>query len=71
MMRLPVAEEAEVPMAKVVRYLLNPSHRSGKSKARFFLGHGFTADHWQRLAAALRDHAKDNEITKRERTPIR
>jgi hypothetical protein len=45
MMRLPVAEEAEVPMAKVVRYLLNPSHRSGKSKARFFLGHGFTADH--------------------------
>ena len=70
MIRLQSAEEADVPMAKIVRYLLNPSHRSGKSKARFFLSHGFTADQWQRLAAALRDHAKDNEITKREPTPL-
>ncbi len=57
-------------MAKVVRYLLNPNHRSGKSKARFFLSHGFTAEHWTKLAEALRYHAGENEIAKREQTPL-
>ena len=69
-MKLPNAAEAEVPLAKIVRYLLNPSHRSGKSKAQFFLRHGFTVEGWLTLAAALRQHASENDLTRREPTPL-
>jgi hypothetical protein len=69
-MKLPSPDEAEVPRAKIVLYLLNPNHRSGKSKARFFLHHGFTVEQWMQLAEALRSHARENEISKRERTPL-
>src|SRR5438876_3708083 len=41
---LPTNPETEVPKAGTVLYLLNPEHRSGKRKARFFSGHGYTAD---------------------------
>jgi len=43
-MKLPLAAEAEVPKAKNALYLLNPNHRSGKSKAQFFITHGFVAE---------------------------
>lgn len=69
-MKLPNAAEAEVPEAKIVRYLLNPNHRSGKSKAQFFLRHGFSVDKWPNLAAALRQHASENDLTQREPTPL-
>src|SRR5215212_10605924 len=69
-MKLPNAAEAEVPEAKIVRYLLNPNHRSGKSKAQFFLRHGFTVEKWPKLAAALRRHASENDLTRREPTPL-
>ena len=59
-----------MPEAKIVRYLLNPNHRSGKSKAQFFLRHGCTVEEWPKLAAALRQHATENEVTKREQTPL-
>jgi len=67
-MKLPLVDEAEVPRAKIVLYLLNPEHRSGKGKARFFASHGFDVDEWQKLADALRQHARDHEITKEETT---
>ena len=69
-MKLPLANEAEVPKAKVVLYLLNPEHRRGKSKARFFVSRGFSPDHWQTMAGALRQHAAENEIAKEETTPL-
>ena len=53
-MRLPAVSEAEVPEAKIVLYLLNPEHRAGKGKARFFSGHGFAPEQWRVLAEALR-----------------
>ncbi len=40
-MKLPLADEAEIPKAKIVLYLLNPEHRRGKGKARFFVGRSF------------------------------
>ncbi len=52
-MKRPFANEAEVPRAKIVLYLLNPEHRSGKGKARFFASHGFAVEDWQKLAAAV------------------
>ena len=69
-MKLPLIDEAEVPRAKIVHYLLDPNHRSGKSKARFFAGHGYVTEHWEELAAALRTHARENEVVKQEATPL-
>lgn len=65
-MKLPLANDAEVPRAKIVLYLLNPEHRAGKGKARFFASHGFAVEDWQKLADALRQHARAQEIAKEE-----
>ena len=51
-------------------YLLNPEHRAGKGKARFFASHGFVNEEWLKLANALRQHAHHYEITKEEVTPL-
>jgi hypothetical protein len=69
-MKLPLVSEAEVPRAKIVFYLLDPNHRSGKSKARFFSGHGYAPERWQELAQALRTHASETEVVKQERTVL-
>jgi hypothetical protein len=69
-MKLPLVHEAEVPRPKIVSYLLDPNHRSGKSKARFFTGHGYAAERWQELAEALRTHASENEVVKQQTTPL-
>lgn len=68
--KLPLANQAEVPKAKIVLYLLNPEHRRGKSKARFFVSRGFNVEHWEDMAGALRRHAAENEIAKEETTPL-
>ncbi len=49
--------------AKIVDYLLSSDHPNGRSKAAFFLGLGFDEERWEALAAALRDHGADNEVT--------
>lgn len=67
-MKLPDVEKAEIPEAKVVRYLLSTTHRAGKSKASFFMEFGFDPDLWQELARALKQHATDNEIALDEKT---
>jgi hypothetical protein len=67
-MKLPLVNEAEVPRGKIAFYLLDPNHGSGRSKARFFAGHGYAAERWQELAEALRAHARDNEVVKQETT---
>jgi hypothetical protein len=69
-MKLPLVNEAEVPRAKIVLYLLNPDHRSCKSKARFFAGHGYATERWQELAAVLHIHARENDVVKQETTPL-
>src|SRR5262249_38081114 len=67
-MRLPNAQLAIVPEAKVTHYLLNPSHPAGSSKARFFLRFGFTLTQWRQLADELLRHARENEVTETEET---
>ena len=61
-MKLPNAHLAVVPEAKITRYLLNPAHPAGGSKAAFFLRFGFTVSAWSRLADALLRHANENEV---------
>lgn len=69
-MKLPNTSIASIPRAKVVDYLLSPAHHRGKSKAAFFMQHGFTAEEWTGFAQALRQHALDHEITTQESSPF-
>jgi hypothetical protein len=56
--KLPNPDKLIVEREKIVDYLLNPAHRYGASKGRFFATFGFSADKWQELAAALRVHGQ-------------
>jgi hypothetical protein len=67
-MKLPDVEKAEIKESKITQYLLSTTHRAGKSKASFFIRFGFDPDRWEELATALRQHARDNEITLEEKT---
>lgn len=67
-MKLPNADLAVVPERKVTHYLLNPGHPAGGSKAAFFIGFGYTAAEWQRLAASLLRLAHENEVVEMEQT---
>ena len=49
-------------------YLLNPAHRHGGSKARFFALFGFRPEAWEVLAAALRSHGQRHEVSKEKQT---
>ncbi len=61
-MRLPHVDLAVVEQAKICDYLLNPAHRYGAGKARFFAQFGFRAEAWEELALALREHGRQNEV---------
>lgn len=51
-MKLPHADRLENPGAKVVQYLLSPTHRAGRGKAGFFAACGFQVSAWDVLAGA-------------------
>ena len=69
-MKLPNVHLALVEREKIVGYLLNPAHRYGASKARFFSDFGFTAQAWETLAEALRIHGQRHEVAKARKTPF-
>ncbi len=68
-MRLPNAEQAEVPKEKVIHYLLSLTHPLGRLKARFFLKLGFHPEHPEALVFALQQLAREYNVVKREQTP--
>jgi hypothetical protein len=47
---MPNWEQAFVEPAKVRDYLLDPGHRDGSSKARFFFALGYRRELWETLA---------------------
>jgi hypothetical protein len=61
-MKVPHADQAEVPEPKIRRYLLDPAHPAGGSKARFFHQFGFAAEPWEHMADRLRRHVQENEV---------
>jgi hypothetical protein len=63
-LKLPNAELAVVEREKILDYLLNPTHRYGASKARFFAAFGFTRENWQALASSLKSHGQANDVFK-------
>lgn len=56
---LPALRGLRIQGEKIVRYLLDPTHPRGRSKAKYLLAFGFTADAPQLLADALADHFTD------------
>src|SRR5713101_7052313 len=54
---LPNAQLATIDRRKITDYLLASAHPAGRAKVVFFARFGFTAAAWQRLRAALLDHA--------------
>lgn len=62
-MRLPNFEEAVIPESKILKYLLDEAHPTGKHKAVFFKRFGFDIERWTVLKIALLQHAADHEIS--------
>ena len=69
-MKLSNVDAAFVPKAKVVDYLLSPTHRIGKNKAAFFLSFDFSREQWTELKEALLLHAREHDISDQEETPF-
>jgi hypothetical protein len=67
-MKLPNPDKLMVEREKIVDYLLNPTHRYGASKARFFTHFGFQMEAWEQLAQALRDHGRKHDVTRTRET---
>lgn len=66
-MRLPHAQDAIVSERKILEYLLSPAHPDGWGKAKFYELHGYHTTEWEALAADLKKHAEDNEVSRFER----
>ena len=62
-MKLPHVEQAIIPQQKLTEYLLSPTHRTGRSKAVFFVAFGFTREAWGALADMLRRHAEEHDVS--------
>jgi hypothetical protein len=67
-MKLPNPDKLVVEREKIADYLLNPVHRFGASKARFFTHFGFRVKAWEQLAQALREHGQKHDVTKMRET---
>ncbi len=64
-MKVPGFDRAIVPEGKLTRYLLNPDHPDGGTKARFFVQVGFDEG---TLSTALLRHIREYGITEIEMT---
>jgi hypothetical protein len=56
------AEAAVIDPRKINDYLLSLTHPEGRSKARFFISHGFTSGEPELLVAALLHHAREGKV---------
>lgn len=69
-MKLPNWQRGVIEQAKLITYLLSPSHPLGHHKAAFFLRCGFSVDKWYKLARALKRHAGQYDVAKVEESPF-
>jgi len=69
-MRLPNAAFASVAEEKFTKYLLNLAHPEGGSKAKFFMGYGFTLQSWHLLKDAVWVHAQQYDVVSTEIQPF-
>ena len=69
-MKLPNASSLLVEQEKICGCLLNPTHRYGASKARFFAEFGFRSEAWEALARVLREHGQAHAVSRTKETPF-
>jgi hypothetical protein len=69
-MNLPNYQTAIIPSKKLTHYLLCSDHSTGGSKARFFLGQGFSLQNWHELQRGLQEIVKDYDVVKTEESPF-
>ena len=62
--KLPNAERAQVETRKVTDYLLSTDHPDGKSKAKYFIEHGFVINQPDSLARSLIKHGQTQPVIK-------
>lgn len=63
-MRLPYGENARVEPEKIADYLLSTTSPRGRNKAVFFLSFGFSTEHWQGFAEALRLQGTTHDVVR-------
>ena len=61
-MKLPNNELSIITNEKILDYLLNETHKDGKSKAKFFKSYGFNKQNIDVFRISLIKHAIDNNI---------
>ena len=64
----PFAQSFSLVCAKNILHPTPPRFWNSENKASFFMEFGFDPDRWEKLAAALKQHAMDNEIALEEST---
>ena len=69
MSQLPGAANATIADDKITQYLLNPTHRDGSGKAKFFTLFGFSLTNPDELKNALLQHPLRNLVTDRRVRP--
>ena len=70
-MRPPNADNAYVPPAKILDYLLSIDNPRGRDKAVFLLKFGLLPEQWQQFAEALRVRGSRYEVVNVRDTPHR
>ena len=68
-MKLPEAGRAAISREKITGYLLSRTHQQGRHKAAGFIRFGFSPEQWEILAAALRSHVAQHEVSTVAATP--
>ena len=66
--RVPNCDQSVIADQKITDYLLNSEHERGKSKAKFFLGRGFTKDNIDAFRNALKRHAIEHDVLEKPAT---
>ena len=67
-MELPNKSKANVPLEKVIDYLLSETHSVGKSKAKYFRSYGFNDENASILADALLEIAQTTQVQDSEKS---
>jgi len=67
-MKIAEAYEVVVQKEKITEYLLNKSHPDGMSKAKFFLGLGFTIEKWKIFSDRLLNLCENFDVFETETT---
>jgi hypothetical protein len=60
--KLPRFQHAVVPKAKLLGYLLSPTHEDGRTKADWLARFGFTPANWKILAESLKRRAHEYDV---------